>query len=156
MACARSSRAISRASPVGSVPAMSRTAATLALALAAVALTACGGDDEEPTTDTAPDDLNPTTESLEVSAVPDGSLVFEQESLDTEAGAVTVNFTNPAPIAHDFCVEDDGADEIGCTDIVADGDSSTTTLELEPGEYTYFCSVAGHREGGMEGPLTVE
>jgi plastocyanin len=135
---------------------MSRTTTSLSLFLAALALAACGGDDDEPTTDTAPADVNPATESLEVSAVPDGSLAFEEESLETEAGSVTVNFTNPASIAHDFCVEDSGGEEVGCTDIVADGDASTTTLELETGNYTFFCSVAGHREGGMEGPLTVE
>jgi plastocyanin len=136
---------------------MSRIATPIALLLAALALSACGGDDEETApTDTAPDDVNPTTESLAVSAVPDGSLAYEQDSLETEAGSVTVTFTNPAPIAHDFCVEDSGGGEVGCTQIVADGDESTTTLELEAGEFTFFCSVAGHREGGMEGPLTVE
>jgi uncharacterized cupredoxin-like copper-binding protein len=135
---------------------MSRTTTSLALFLAALALMACGGDDDEPATDTAPADVNPATESLEVSALPDGSLAFEEESLETEAGSVTVSFTNPAPIAHDFCVEDSGGEELGCTEIVADGDTSTTTLDLEPGDFTFFCSVAGHREGGMEGPLTVE
>ncbi len=136
---------------------MSRTTTLIALFLAALALAACGGDDEETApTDTAPDDVNPATESLEVSAVPDGSLAYEQDSLETEAGAVTVTFTNPAPVAHDFCVEDSGGEEIGCAAIVADGDQSTTTLDLEAGEFTFFCSVAGHREGGMEGPLTVE
>ena len=135
---------------------MPRIATALALLVAALALAACGDDEETATTDTAPDDLNPATESLEVSAVPDGSLAYEQESLETEAGEVTVTFTNPAPIAHDFCVEDDGGEEVGCTEIVADGDSTTTTLGLEAGEYAFFCSVAGHREGGMEGPLAVE
>jgi plastocyanin len=135
---------------------MSRTIALIAVLLAALAPAACGGDDETAPTDTAPSDVNPTTDSLDVSAVPDGSLEFEQESLETEAGRITITFTNPAPIAHDFCVEGSGGEEIGCAEIVADGNSSTTTVELEAGEYTFFCSVAGHREGGMEGPLTVE
>jgi uncharacterized cupredoxin-like copper-binding protein len=136
---------------------MIRRVVPLAAATAVLAIAACGGDDdEETTTETEPADANTATESLEVAAVSDGSLAFDQESLETEAGSVTVTLSNPAPIAHDFCVEDSGGEEIGCTNIVADGDTSTTTLSLEPGEYTFFCSVAGHREGGMEGPLTVE
>jgi plastocyanin len=134
-----------------------RLASVIVLFVAAFALAACGGDDEdEVPMDTAPADVNPDTGSLDVTAVPDGSLEFEQDSLETTAGSVTVNFTNSAPIAHDFCVEGSGGEELGCTEIVADGDNSTITLQLEPGEYTFYCSVAGHREGGMEGPLSVE
>jgi plastocyanin len=130
---------------------MSRTATLVVAALAAFVLIACGGDNGGTS-----DDRDPTTYGLDVSAAEDGSLEFEQESLESEPGSVVATFTNPAPIAHDFCVEDEGGDEIGCTRIVADGDESTTTLELEQGDYTFYCSVAGHREGGMEGQLTVE
>ena len=135
---------------------MKRISLTLALlALAPFALSACGGDDSE-TTAADTSDANPTTESVEVSAVPDGAFAYEQKELQAPAGALSAAFTNPAPIAHDFCVEDSGGEELGCSELIADGDTDIAEFEVESGEYTYFCSVAGHREGGMEGTLKIE
>jgi uncharacterized cupredoxin-like copper-binding protein len=39
---------------------------------------------------------------------------------------------------------------------VGQGGTSTVSASLKPGTYTFYCSVPGHREGGMEGKLTVE
>jgi uncharacterized cupredoxin-like copper-binding protein len=36
------------------------------------------------------------------------------------------------------------------------GANTEVTLDLEPGEYTFYCPVGNHRAGGMEGTLTVE
>jgi plastocyanin len=127
----------------------------LMLALAGGTLAACGDDDES--TDAAESsDVNPETDTIEVSAPSDGSLRFDQDSLDANAGTITVTFENPAPTAHDFCIEAEDGDELGCTDLVADGDTATQQFELEAGKYTFYCSVAGHREAGMEGELTVK
>jgi plastocyanin len=125
--------------------------------LSAFALAACGGDDESSseTSTSATTDTDPAAEVVDVSAVEDGSFAYEQDSLETASGTVNVSFENPAPIAHDFCVED-GGEEVGCTELIADGDTDIAEFELEPGEYTYYCSVAGHRDGGMEGTLTVK
>jgi hypothetical protein len=48
-------------------------------------------------------------------------------------------------------------EELGDEVIVkaAPGESATGEVTLEPGEYTYYCSVPGHRTT-MEGTLTVE
>jgi len=145
---------------------MKKLTALLALfALLPFALAACGGDDES---DTAASTTEATTTEADsgggatggggtvaVSAVADGSFAFEQTELSAPAGAAAFEFANPASLPHDFCLESDGSD-IGCTDLISDGDTATLDADLEAGEYTFYCDVAGHREGGMEGTLTVE
>jgi plastocyanin len=93
--------------------------------------------------------------TLELTAPEDGSLVFDPTSLDATAGEVTIDFTNPSAVQHDVHIERDGED-LAASDLVADGESTTAAAELDAGEYAYYCAVPGHREGGMEGTLTVE
>ena len=130
-----------------------------ALALCAPALAACGGDDEASANcgpaEASGNDINPATDTLEVSAPANNDFVFDQGCLDATPGIVTATFHNPAELSHDFCIEDSGGEELGCTELIADGDTDTLQVELEEGEYTFYCSVAGHREDGMEGELTV-
>jgi len=39
---------------------------------------------------------------------------------------------------------------------VGGGETATARLRIdEPGKYTYFCTIPGHRDGGMEGTITV-
>ena len=40
--------------------------------------------------------------------------------------------------------------------VVSGGDSSDIKVTLKKGTYTFFCSVPGHREAGMEGKITVK
>ena len=48
-----------------------------------------------------------------------------------------------------------GSKTLGGTKTITDS-TDTFALELAPGDYVFFCSVAGHRQSGMEGTLTVE
>jgi uncharacterized cupredoxin-like copper-binding protein len=91
--------------------------------------------------------------TLDLSAPEDGTLAFDTDELDAEAGEVTINFDNPAALEHDVTLEQDG-EEIAKSDLVGE-DTTDVSADLEPGEYTFYCSVPGHREGGMEGTLTV-
>jgi uncharacterized cupredoxin-like copper-binding protein len=67
---------------------------------------------------------------------------------------VTIEFDNQAAIEHDVAIEQDG-EEIAKSDLVSQG-TAEVSADLEPGEYVFYCSVPGHREGGMEGTLTVK
>lgn len=133
---------------------MTRILRALMLAVAALALAACGGDDdgEEPATTTAEPPASAAT-PVQIAADPSGALKFETTTLTAKAGKVTFEFTNDAPVGHDFVIEQDG-EKVAGTDVITKS-STTLDTELEAGEYAFYCSVAGHRQAGMEGKLTV-
>jgi len=131
------------------------------LSLASFAFAACGDDDDDGGGETAATTTEETTgggggggAAVEVSAAASGDLAYDQSSLSASAGPATFEFSNPASTSHDFCLEQNGS-EVGCTDVISGGDSSTLDADLESGEYTFYCSVDGHRDAGMEGTLTV-
>jgi plastocyanin len=82
------------------------------------------------------------------------ALAYDTKELTAKPGEVTIDFDNPSPITHDVAIEKDGK-EIAASELIAEGKDSVTA-ELEPGAYTFFCTVPGHAEAGMEGTLTVE
>jgi plastocyanin len=135
---------------------MTRRALPLVLVLAAfvLALSACGGGGSSSSTSPA------TTggggggggSTIKISADPSGALKFEQTEVSATAGSITIDFTNMSSISHDVMIEGNGAS--GGTDQITDSTTSTT-VDLDPGTYTFFCSVDGHRAAGMEGTLTV-
>lgn len=84
----------------------------------------------------------------------ESELAYEESSLETESGEVEIDFNNPSPIGHDVKIEKDGED-LGGTEVITQSEESAT-VDLEPGDYVFYCSVPGHREAGMEGPLTVK
>ena len=92
---------------------------------------------------------------LALTSPPEGDLVFEPETLETEAGEVTLDYTNPSEVPHNVAIEVDG-ETVSQGETVTGGASGPASARLEAGEYIYYCSVPGHREGGMEGTLTVE
>jgi plastocyanin len=143
---------------------MRKASALLAAgALAAFGLAACGSSDDDSDTTAAATTTESTTAAggggaggtVDVTAAADNSFAFDQTSLSTKAGTVTVNFDNPASLSHDVVIEDSSGKELGKTDLISQSTASTT-VDLQPGTYTYFCDVPGHREGGMEGTLTVK
>ena len=93
------------------------------------------------------------TGGLTVTADESGDLSWDPTELTAAAGEVTVTLDNPSPVAHDIEIEGNGVEEK--SELVTDGTASVTA-DLERGEYTYYCTVPGHADAGMEGTLTVE
>lgn len=81
-------------------------------------------------------------------------LAYDKPSISSKPGKVTIDFTNPSALEHDVAIEGDG-EEIAGSELIAESETSVST-ELAAGTYTFFCTVPGHREAGMEGSLTVK
>jgi plastocyanin len=91
--------------------------------------------------------------TLKLAANPAGQLAYDTKQLTAKAGKVTIDFANASPIEHDVAIAQ-GSAIAGQTPIFTGG-SKTLTLNLKPGKYSFFCTVPGHRQAGMEGTLTV-
>jgi plastocyanin len=90
---------------------------------------------------------------LTLAANPSGLLAYNTKQLSAKAGTVTITFTNTSPLEHNVTVAE-GSKVLGATPTFVGG-SRTLTLTLKPGKYTFYCSVPGHRQAGMEGTLNV-
>lgn len=146
---------------------MKKLVSLLVLALVAAALVACGDDDDSGTTTTTENTSGAAAEggekaggegggaTLAFEADPEGALAYTSTSETSEAGEVTIDFKNPQGLSHDVAIEDEGGETVGKTDVIGEGETSAKA-NLKPGDYTFYCSVPGHREGGMEGTLTVK
>jgi len=90
---------------------------------------------------------------LILSANPEGQLSYNTKQLSAHAGPIAITMTNMSPLEHNVTVAR-GSTVLGATPTFKGG-ARTLTLTLKPGTYTFYCSVPGHRQAGMEGTLTI-
>lgn len=86
-------------------------------------------------------------------ADPTGALSFVISHATTASGSVELAMSNPSPVAHGIAITGHGVNSIGA--VVGRGGTSTVTVTLKAGSYTFYCPVPGHRQAGMQGTLTV-
>ncbi|MGE3622039.1 MAG: cupredoxin domain-containing protein [Acidimicrobiia bacterium] len=142
-------------------------AVVLSLLTLSLVLAACGDDDAS--TDTPmgsmpgqrADDMGgmdghdestpvaPGARRIEVEAT---SFEFDPDEITVTAGEDIAIVLSSDDLLHDFTIDDIDVH------VAADrGETAEGGLRAEePGEYTFYCTVAGHREAGMEGTLVVE
>lgn len=120
---------------------LSRSAPVMAVA-AALLLAACGdgGGDGAAAADTDAD----------IAVVGKDNLEWDTETLEADAGEISVALTCEGGVNHNFVIDETGEEVAVC----APGETDEGTVELEAGEYTYVCTVPGH-EQRMRGTLTV-
>jgi plastocyanin len=152
---------------------MKKAALALVLVLASIGLVACGGSSsssssESTATETTAENGASSGGASEAegksagnaAAVnfetdPNGSLAYTTKKATAKPGKVTIDFTNSQSLMHDVAIENSSGQVIAKTETVAEG-SDSTTANLKPGTYHFYCTVPGHREAGMEGVLTVK
>jgi plastocyanin len=121
-----------------------RTTALATAGLLSLGLAACGGggDDTGGSADVEPD----------IEVLGTDALKYEPTELEAEAGEIAIQLTSEPSVEHNVVIE-----ETGDTVVVeaAAGETNVGTIELDAGDYTFYCSIPGHRQAGMEGTLTV-
>jgi len=112
----------------------------------------------------APGAGKPAVESagkLAIDASPSGQLAYTASKATASAGPVTIEMTNMSGVSHNIAIEtgEGGASPkgtvLGASAFTTKG-TSTVTVSLKPGTYTYFCQAPGHRAAGMYGTLVVK
>jgi plastocyanin len=91
---------------------------------------------------------------LEIPADPGGALAYTFADAEAPPGQLQIDSPNEATVDHNIALEGSGVDEVG--PVVNNGGVSTINVDVQAGEYQFYCSVPGHREAGMEGTLKVE
>lgn len=143
---------------------MRRSLPTLLLSLLLlVVLVACGDDGDDRPMGSMPggdmdagghvhDESSPVADGARRIEVAATSFRFGPDEIVVAAGDDVAIALSSDDVLHDFAI--DGVD----VHVSADrGETEVGGLRVDdPGEYTFYCTVPGHREAGMEGTLVVE
>jgi plastocyanin len=89
--------------------------------------------------------------TLSIPADPNGQLAFQSSQATAPPGQLTVQMPNKSATPHDIVIDGKGKGEV-----VSNGGVSKFNADFSAGKYTYYCSVPGHRQAGMQGTLTVK
>lgn len=87
---------------------------------------------------------------LTIPADPGGQLLYVNKTAQAPAGPLEIVLVNKSAVPHDIVI-----DGLGRTEQFTAGTGSFKAT-VKTGEYTFYCSVEGHRAAGMEGVLTVK
>lgn len=127
-----------------------------------LALSACGGNSA--TSNTNGSGAAPAAGGATTVNVGEKDYILTLDKTSVPAGPVTFKMVNMGPSTHNVAViAGDGASKdkgvTGATlkegAVINMGQNESVTLDLKPGTYQVYCSVAGHVQLGMIMPLTV-
>jgi len=94
--------------------------------------------------------------TLEIDANPSGQLAYQVSSATARPGALVISSRNAASIPHDIAIQQGTNGRVlAVGPTVSNGGVSRISVDLRPGTYTFYCTLPGHRQAGMQGTLTV-
>lgn len=116
---------------------------------------ACGGGGDDGGEDAAPSDSKAAGQAASggsAIAVSAKEFSYEPKEIKVEAGKpATISLKNGGAVEHDITL-DSPAFKLGA--LPTKTGEATLTMPTA-GSYTYYCSVPGHQQAGMEGTVTV-
>ena len=80
---------------------------------------------------------------------------FGLSRLHLHAGTALIQLANFGQDPHDLRVQRIGARHIAGLGVVAPGRRATLSVRLAPGRYSFWCSIANHRQLGMQATVVV-
>lgn len=96
----------------------------------------------------------PAAESVQKVTVTADEFSFRPKEITVRSGKVELTIRNVGSYAHSIAIVLPGREEKSPT--ILKQKTGTFTVDLEPGEYEFYCYQDGHREEGMVGRLTVQ
>jgi len=117
--------------------------------LVALVLAACGGG-EDGSSEASSGGSGETADGV-LRVVGQDDLRWDVEELTAQAGTVEFELVCEEAVNHNLVIDELDEEVAECPP----GETARGSIELEPGTYTYVCTVPGH-ESTMRGELTVE
>ncbi len=93
---------------------------------------------------------------LELEASPTGQLAYTTAKALAQPGPVTISMKNMSGVTHNVAIQSGTSGPVLGASALQPKGTSSFTVKLKPGTYTFFCQAPGHRAAGMVGSLTVK
>jgi len=139
------------------------------LALGVGGLTACGGSDSgsgaaagstsqsaaaSSSADSSASSDSGSSSEAEALTATETNFTIKLDEDHIKAGSYTITVVNDGEATHNLAVEENGTTK-ATSDSIGPGEKTTLKVDLDPGQYVFYCAIGNHRAMGMEIDVTV-